>query len=120
MGNTGYCHCADCRKVSGSAFLVIARLDAKDLSIVSNLKPKRYSKIADSGREIIREFCPNCGSHLFGYSPELPEYVWIKAGSFDDPNVVEPTSQGWTDSKVSWADIPSDIVSFVKGKESAN
>ena len=119
VGPSGYCHCSDCRKVTGTAFLVSTRLDIKGFAVKSSINPGRYSKIADSGREIIREFCPNCGSPLFTFSPEHPEYVWVKAGSFYDPNIVKPAYQSWMDSKVSWAEIPADLTGYSKGRESS-
>ena len=105
IGPSGYCHCSDCRKVTGSAFLV------------SSYKSAKYSKFADGGGEIIREFCPNCGSPLFTFSPDYPDYVWVKSGSLDDPGVVKPAHQGWTDSKVEWADIPHNITSYPKDSD---
>lgn len=115
VGPSSYCHCADCRKVTGSAFLVSTRLDIKDFVLKSATKPPSYSKIADSGKKIIREFCQYCGSPLFTYSPDHPEFVWVKSGCIDDPSVVTPTHQSWTDSKVSWGDIPEGISSYPKG-----
>jgi hypothetical protein len=38
--------------------------------------------------------------------------VFIKAGSFDDPSIVKPSRQAWTQSRVEWAEIESDIASY--------
>ncbi len=117
IGPSSYCHCVDCRKVTGSAFLVSIRLDYSHLKIVSGNQTKSYSKISDSGNEIIREFCPICGSPLFTFSQSHPDCVWIKAGSLDDPSIVKPSHQIWTNSKVDWSEIPKDIKSFSKSSQ---
>ncbi len=114
LGPSSYCHCLDCRKATGTAFLVSIRFDISDFCLKPGRQPARYSKTADSGKEIIREFCPDCGSPLFTFSPDNPDYVWVKAGSLDDPGIVKPAHQSWTDSRVDWSEIPDDIVSYAK------
>lgn len=72
--------------------------------------------MADSGNPISRNFCPNCGSPVFTISPRHPGYIWVRAGTLDDPTIVEPAYQNWTDSKVEWSEIPKDLESHKKGK----
>jgi len=113
-----YCHCPDCRRTTGSAFSigVCARADA--LRIISG-RVKAYTKIADSGNEITREFCPECGSPLFTRSPVHPEFVYIKAGSLDDPVLVKPICQIWTEMAVQWARIDERLTSYPRGRLTA-
>ena len=111
IGAAGYCHCADCRKVSGSAFGVSVRVVAAGFSIVSG-QPKSYTKTGDSGRLVTRFFCPDCGSPLYTLPPLHPEVVFIKAGSLDDASLVRPERQAWTRSRVEWADIDPEITSY--------
>ena len=115
-GLSSYCHCSDCRKVTGSAFIVSIRLDVKDLRFLTNDKTKSYTKIADSGNSITRNFCPNCGSPVFTTSKDNPEYIWVRAGTLDDPTFIKPAYEYWTDSKVEWATIPEKIERFNKGR----
>jgi hypothetical protein len=116
LGPSSYCHCTDCRKVTGTAYLVSVRFETKDFKIITRNSTKNYTKYSDSGIEITREFCPECGSPLFTFSPSHPDYVYVKAGSLDDPSIVKPLYQSWTDSKVEWANIPKDIKSFAKSR----
>jgi len=111
IGAAGYCHCADCRKVSGSAFGVSVRVEAAGFSIVSG-HPKPYTKAGDSGRPVTRFFCPDCGAPLYTLPPLHPEIVFIKAGSLDDASLVRPERQAWTRSRVEWADIDPAITSY--------
>ncbi len=115
VGAANICHCADCRKVSGSAFGVSVPVDAAGLMILSG-EPKGFTTKGDSGREVTRYFCPECGSPLFTVPPLHPERRFIKAGSLDDPTVVKPARQTWLASKVSWALIDPDLPGFEKGR----
>jgi hypothetical protein len=111
IGSAGYCHCEDCRRVSGSAFGVSVRVASADFRIVAG-SPKGFTKPGDSGRLVTRFFCPDCGSPLYTQPPLHPDVVFIKAGSLDDPTVVHPNRQAWTRSRVSWSDIDPAIASY--------
>jgi hypothetical protein len=109
------CHCADCRRVSGSAFGVSVPVDAAGFEIVSGA-PKGFTKDGDSGRPVARFFCPECGSPLFTVPPLHPEVRFLKAGSLDDPTVVKPVRQSWLQSRVEWAVIDPELPGFEKGR----
>jgi hypothetical protein len=111
LGSAGYCHCADCRRWSGSAFGVSLSVSSDGLRITSG-EPRAFTKPGDSGRMVTRYFCPNCGSPLFTQPPLHPERTFIKAGSLDDPGAVKPSRQAWTRSRVEWAEIAPDIASY--------
>lgn len=112
-----YCHCVDCRRTTGSAFNVGVRVPAANLKILSG-KVKAFTKTADSGNLITREFCPECGSPLFTRSVIHADHVFIKAGSLDDPTVVVPKDQIWTSKKVPWAQIDPSLTGFLENRTS--
>ena len=117
VGPANYCHCEDCRRCTGSAFNIGVRLEAAGFRVVEGTT-SGFTKRADSGSELTRHFCPQCGSPLFTSSPKHPEYVYVKAGTLDDPTAVRPTHQSWVASAVSWSQIDRDIESFTKGRDS--
>ena len=51
----------------------------------------RYRKRADSGREIDLVRCANCGVRLWHEPLSSPEFVFIAAGTLDDPTWAVPT-----------------------------
>ncbi len=108
-----YCHCEDCRRTTGSAFSVGVRMRSAMLRIVSG-NVKSYTKIADSGNEITRQFCPDCGSPLFTREPACPHLVFVKAGSLDNPELIEPTRQIWTERATPWAHIDPALPAYPK------
>ena len=115
LGPAGYCHCRDCRRISGSAFGISVRVEAGLFRIVAGA-PRAFKKLADSGREVTRCFCPDCGSPLYTLPPSHPDVVFIKAGSLDDPSLVRPNRQAWTISRVDWAEIDPAIASYERSR----
>jgi hypothetical protein len=88
---------------------------AADLRILCG-QVKGYTTIADSGRKITREFCPNCGAPLFTRAEKLPDSVFLKAGSLDEPELVKPNCQTWTKRAVPWAYIDEKLPCFPEGR----
>lgn len=91
---TGLCHCADCRKESGSMFSTNAQWP---------LSAFRYS--GEIGTYEGRSFCPACGGRLFNLSDE---HVEIRLGSLDGaPMGIAPMEEGWIKRREVWlAAIP--------------
>ncbi|MFO1461045.1 MAG: GFA family protein [Verrucomicrobiota bacterium] len=105
VGPANYCHCEDCRRVTGSAFNIGVRVERKNLKVTSGSELKVYRSVSDRGREIERCFCGCCGSPMLTLHPAKPEYAWVKAGVINDPGVVKPTHENWVKDKVEWATI---------------
>lgn len=116
VGPANYCHCRDCQRAGGGAFGISVRLPISGFKVVQGTA-RRYTKHGDSGGELTRHFCGECGSPLFTTSPSHPDVVFVKAGSIDEPELVRPAYQSWLSSKTTWSRIPDDLQSFSKGKE---
>ncbi len=114
IGPANYCHCEDCRRCTGSAFNIGVRLTLAEFRITSG-DLKCFTKRGDSGHELTRHFCPDCGSPLFTSAPRHPKHIYVKAGTLDDPGIVEPAHQSWVESAVPWAEISPDLPSFARG-----
>jgi hypothetical protein len=115
VGPANYCHCEDCRRCTGSAFNIGVRFEAAALRMLG-AAPKGFTKRGDSGGELTRHFCSECGSPIFTASPKHPEFVYVKAGTLDDPSLVQPASQIWLDSSVPWGRIAPELTSYAKGR----
>ena len=116
-GAASYCHCDDCKRATGGPYTVGVLARAADLRILCG-QVKGYTTIADSGRKITREFCPNCGAPLFTRAEKLPDSVFLKAGSLDQPELVKPSCQTWTKRAVPWAYIDEELPCFPEGRPS--
>ena len=86
---SGLCHCADCRKVTGTAFLAYADWRRNQFSYTG--KVETYQG---------RSFCPECGSRLFSLDDAEAE---IYLGSLDDaPNAIAPQIELWCKRREPW------------------
>lgn len=63
--------------------------------------PREYRYLGDSGHEVMRSFCADCGTPLFGASAGQG-YVIVRAGSLDEPEAYRNRVSPWTDSAPSW------------------
>jgi hypothetical protein len=85
----GICHCADCRKATGSAYLFYADWPRSAFSVTG--EARQYSG---------RSFCPVCGSRLFHLSENEAE---VNLGALDDaPGDLRPTREGWIKRREHW------------------
>ncbi|PDT17959.1 aldehyde-activating protein [Rhizobium sp. J15] len=85
----GLCHCADCRKSSGSAFVFFAVWPRQAFSYSGEIA-------TFSGRS----FCPVCSSRLFCLQEAAAE---IRLGSLDSPPTdLAPDHEIWIKRREPW------------------
>jgi hypothetical protein len=95
------CWCRDCQYLAcgaGSNGIIVR---VAGLALEGQLT--EFCSLADSGSHMIRRFCPRCGTQVFSAAEENPEFIVIRAGALDDPELARPESIIWTDSAPSWA-----------------
>jgi hypothetical protein len=78
-----HCHCIQCRKASGAAFL--SGLMYRAEAIRWSGEPKSY----ESSPGIRRTFCGICGGSLAFRQDAAPEKDCLLLGAFDDPSKIE-------------------------------
>lgn len=101
------CHCKNCQRQAGSALSIIVGYPEGTVAISG--EPKTYDDSSEGGRAVYRQFCENCGSPLFTLAESAPGMIFIKAGTFDDTDWLEPSVQFWVQSAQGWVergDIP--------------
>jgi len=94
------CWCRDCQHLAanGSVNMLIP---TSALTISGALS--EHTKAANSGNEITREFCPQCGTHLFARADARPQFRVVRVGNLDNPSSVRPSMNIWAASAPSWA-----------------
>jgi len=96
------CHCKDCQRSGGS--LTHLGVMVPEATFTRTGEVRSFTKSSDAGRQITREFCPNCGSGIVNRLDMVPGVVVIKGGTLDDPGAVPPTFELFARSKsVSWS-----------------
>ena len=82
------CHCLNCQKSSGTGHVPFAGFAEPQVTVKG--KTKAFSYIADSGGKATSNFCPECGSTLFGTTTSFPGVMAIRLGSMNDSSAFQP------------------------------
>ena len=97
----GVCHCRDCQRFTGSAFVSAVRVPLDAVHVEGELRVIELA--GGSGQPIRRHFCPNCGSSIFG-EPLRSGMINVMAGTLDDPSIFDPSTEVFCDSAHRWLD----------------
>uniref|UniRef100_A0A0D2YDH4 CENP-V/GFA domain-containing protein n=1 Tax=Fusarium oxysporum (strain Fo5176) TaxID=660025 RepID=A0A0D2YDH4_FUSOF len=49
---------------------------------------KTFTKLSKAGNPVTNTFCPTCGTTVFRDGPAAPGIKFVKAGIFDDPELL--------------------------------
>jgi hypothetical protein len=115
------CHCTNCQKITGSAFVVSATIPEAAFKFTKGA-PKKIAWTSDAGNKRFGYFCGDCGSRIaHGQTPSIG-FLSLRAGTFDDTSWVEPVGDIWTKSAQKWVKFgaltnegqPKDYAPFVE------
>lgn len=99
-----YCHCDDCRRVTGGPVAAFAALDEKTVTFT----PNEGRKVSlNSGAS--RTFCADCGSSLTGRYDYLPGQVYITLAVIDQANDLAPKIHSHESERFDWLHIEDDL-----------
>ena len=107
---TSICHCRDCQKQTGSAFVEVVAVPNEAFSVQGRLQT--FTTAADSGRTKNLKFCPRCGSPVFLKAEAFPGIALIMGGTLDDASWLKPTMALYCDSAQPWLAIAHEMKSF--------
>lgn len=106
------CHCNDCKRASGGEMATFFGIPADDLRLISG-QPRSFHYVAESGRGLDRNFCPDCGSRLFTTNLEsFPGTVFVMLGSLDRPDLIAPKLEMFTKRRLHWM-LPLELPQFL-------
>ena len=100
---TGICHCRNCQRVTGSAFMTVLGFAKEAVQIEG--ERKIYQDTSDAGRPLYRGFCPDCGSSVTSEVTVMPGVLMILAGTLDDPSAVQPAMELYCSSAQPWVSL---------------
>jgi hypothetical protein len=101
----GYCHCTRCQRRTGTAASASARIAPRSLRIVAGDDLVRVYRPEDG---FLKEFCSVCGSALWSRSPDDPEVVSVRLGTFDRDPGIRPSTRQFVAYAAVWEPIPDD------------
>jgi hypothetical protein len=104
------CHCLNCQRQTGSAFVINALIESDRVELVAG-EPRLVPVPRDDGSTQDVWRCPVCAVALFSvYS--RPDVRFVRVGTLDDPSVFAPDVHIYTRSKLPWVVIPEDVPAF--------
>jgi len=105
------CHCLDCKKASGVEAATWFGVPEDDFTLLSGA-PKAFHHIADSGKGLDRNFCPECGARLYTSNLEsFPGLVFVQLGSLVRPDLIVPKLEMFVKRRLKWV-TPLDMPQF--------
>jgi hypothetical protein len=104
---TRVCWCRTCQYIAAGNATVNVFFPTESFTVHG--ETRTYKSTADSGNVIQRRFCPTCGTPLFTAAEIRPHLIGVRAGTLDDPNLVQPAVTIWTASAPRWACISEAI-----------
>lgn len=102
-----YCHCSDCRRVTGGPVAAFAAFEASAVTFEPSIGTE-YSPSAG----VTRSFCPKCGSPLSGRYDYLPGQIYIPLGVLDQIEELQPELHAHYGERPSWLHIEDDAERF--------
>jgi hypothetical protein len=116
--SASYCHCTRCRRRTGTASSVSARLAPGSLRIVAGEKLVRTYQPPDG---FGKAYCSGCGSALWSRSPTDPDTISVRMGAFDDDPGIRPSYRQFVAYAAPWEPIPDDgLPRFPEGRPSSS
>jgi hypothetical protein len=75
---------------------------------------KTYEDKGDSGKAVLRRFCPNCGSGILAEAEAMPGLAIVLVGGFDDPSSFTPAMEIFCSSAQPWVHAGGERQRFPK------
>ena len=107
---TNCCHCLNCQRQTGSAFVINLLIEADRVELLAG-DPHPVDAPRDDGstQRIFR--CPTCEVAIFSQYGH-PGVSFVRAGTLDDPASVAPDAHIFTRSKLPWVALPDSVPAF--------
>jgi hypothetical protein len=105
------CHCRDCQRQTGSAFVLNALIETDRIALLSGA-PVPAAVPTDSGQPHAVHRCPTCHTALWSDYGGRPKLRFVRVGTLDDPDSLPPDVHIYTRSKLPWVTLPEGVPAF--------
>jgi hypothetical protein len=107
---THCCHCLNCQRQTGSAFVINLLIETDRVELLAgDPLPADVPRDDGSKQKIFR--CPTCQVAVFSQYGR-PQVRFVRAGTLDQPSSVEPDVHIFTRSKLPWIALPESVPAF--------
>ncbi len=102
------CHCRDCQRQTGSAFVINALIEADRVELLRGL-PETVPVPTDSGRPHDVYRCPECRTALWSDYGRRLVMLFVRVGTLDDAAALPPDVHIFTRTRLPWVRLPDDV-----------
>ena len=104
------CHCLNCQRQTGSAFVINLLIETDRLELLAG-EPVPVDVPRDDGSKQRIWRCPTCQVALFSRYTR-PDVRFVRGGTLDDPSAVSPDVHIFARSKLGWVTLPEAVPAF--------
>jgi hypothetical protein len=101
------CHCLNCQRQTGSAFVINLLIEANRVELLSG-EPQPVDVPRDDGSRQRIYRCPSCQVAVYS-EYGWPQLLFVRGGTLDEPSAVAPDVHIYTRSKLPWITIPDGV-----------
>lgn len=105
------CHCHDCQRQTGTAFVLNALIEADRVVLVSG-EIESIPVPTDSGRPHVIHRCASCRTAVWSTYGGVEKLRFVRVGTLDTPSALPPDVHIYTRSKLPWITLPAGIPAF--------
>jgi hypothetical protein len=105
------CHCRDCQRQTGSAFVLNALIETSRVTVLSG-ETAPHPMPTDSGRPHAVFRCTKCGTAVWSEYGGVKPLRFVRVGTLDAPSALTPDVHIYTRSKLPWVMLPEGVPAF--------
>ncbi len=104
------CHCDDCQRLTGSAFVINAVIETQAIKLTSGSPVAVPVPRKQGPHDVYR--CGQCQTALWSDYGHRPNLRFVRVGTLDEPQALEPNAHIFTRYQVKWLELPEATPSF--------
>lgn len=105
------CHCRECQRQTGSAFVINAVIETDRIALFAG-KPEPVAVPTGSGRPHDIYRCPVCQTALWSDYGRRPKLRFLRVATLDDPAKLPPDANIYVRSKLPWVRLSDAVPAF--------
>ncbi|MGO4872852.1 MAG: GFA family protein [Roseiarcus sp.] len=105
------CHCKDCQRQTGSAFVLNALIETARVERLAG-ETRSVPVPTDSGRPHEIHRCPVCQTAVWSHYGGRPALSFVRVGTLDDATALPPDVHIYVRSKLPWIALAPDFPAF--------
>jgi hypothetical protein len=104
------CHCLNCQRQTGSAFVINLLIEAERVELIAG-EPEPISVPRGGGKKQKIWRCATCQVAVYSQYTS-PRVRYVRGGTLDEPREITPDVHIFTRSKVGWVTLPEETPAF--------